>query len=316
LRYANQNNRAYLGYSPQELADLSHIERVNVQNTDHRQFEQLSANQQTIYLEEVPSPVVDDQNDPSGRLLVLRDVTEERMLAAYREEITNMAIHDLRSPLASIINTIKLTRASMDKPDVLKRLEMPLGQSLQSAEKLLDLVNSMMDIAKLQTRQQVLNIAPANLHDVVESAYRALEATAAKNNIQIERLLPADLSPVNIDSDKVRRVFINLLDNALRFTPAGGLIQIRVTMQPGQKNVLVQVADSGKGIPPDAHERIFERYEQVTENQPLRGSKGTGLGLTFCKLVVEAQGGRIWVEPKGPLSGASFAFTLPLADEF
>src|SRR5690606_11998847 len=136
---------------------------------------------------------------------------------------------------------------------------------------------------------------------------------AQKYNITAEFVIPPDLPDVNVDADKMRRVLINLVDNALRYTPAGSMIQISVQSVPRYRGkLLVQVADSGPGIPAKEREKIFEQYWQVKENRPLRGSKGSGIGLTFCQKVLEAHGERIWVENHSPLPGACFAFTLPI----
>jgi signal transduction histidine kinase len=115
-----------------------------------------------------------------------------------------------------------------------------------------------------------------------------------------------------IDPVIIQRVLVNLLDNALRHTPASG--KILIAAQRNGRNVILRVADSGAGIPPEERERIFERFRQVKENIPVRGSKGTGLGLTFCKLAVEAHDGHIWVEAHGPLPGASFVVSLPMVE--
>jgi two-component system clock-associated histidine kinase SasA len=115
---------------------------------------------------------------------------------------------------------------------------------------------------------------------------------------------------VRVDVDKIRRVIINLLDNALRYSPAGKSVLVAARYDVHRGKVLVEVADSGPGIPEGERERIFEQYWQVKENKPLRGTKGSGIGLTFCQRVLEAHGERIWVEAEGPLPGACFAFTL------
>jgi signal transduction histidine kinase len=116
-----------------------------------------------------------------------------------------------------------------------------------------------------------------------------------------------------VDPDLMRRVLVNLLDNAVRFTPKGGTVLIRVQRSVNEKRrLIVGVHDSGVGVPDADREQIFEQYRQSKTNKPLRGSNGTGLGLTFCKLAVEAHGGRIWVEDSDTLSGASFYVSVPV----
>jgi signal transduction histidine kinase len=126
--------------------------------------------------------------------------------------------------------------------------------------------------------------------------------------------MPADLPQAYADPDKIKRILINLLDNGLRYTPSDGEILI-LANQMDAKRIIVRIADSGSGIPPEERERIFEKYRQIKGKSPAHGRKGTGLGLAFCKAAIEAHGEQIWVEPKGPLSGACFAFTLPILSE-
>jgi signal transduction histidine kinase len=123
--------------------------------------------------------------------------------------------------------------------------------------------------------------------------------------------VPGDLPPVWIDDEKIQRVLINLLDNALRHTPQDGQITVEAAHHAKEKMVTVRVVDTGPGIPAEARDRIFDKFVQLDPQRVLRGHKGTGLGLTFCRLVIEAHGGRIWVED-GAGGGAAFCFTLPV----
>jgi two-component system clock-associated histidine kinase SasA len=196
-------------------------------------------------------------------------------------------------------------------PDGMDAIKQSLDASLISAERLMVLVNSLLDIRRGKT--MFLERDSVSIRELVEDARRTLEPTAKKYNIPVEIILPSDLPPVNVDAEKIRRVLINLLDNALRFTPAGKAIRLSVEHQSDRNKLYVYVADSGPGIPEKERERIFEQYWQVKENRPLRGAKGSGIGLTFCQKVLEAHGERIWVQVPGPLPGACFAFTLPVS---
>jgi signal transduction histidine kinase len=115
---------------------------------------------------------------------------------------------------------------------------------------------------------------------------------------------------IDVDQDMLRRVLINLIDNAVRHTPMQGEILVRAYLN--RQDIVFLVSDSGPGIPPDQREAVFERYRQLPQNRPQRGSKGQGLGLAFCKLAVEAHGGTIAVQPGGPLPGATFSVSIPV----
>ncbi len=298
-----------LGYSRSQLTELARQFRLEPNYITRRQFEQTNDNQK-LFIEEIGSPVIDADNKVVGRLLVLRDMTEQKQLADFRDEITHMAVHDLRGPLTAIINgidmTIKLGLAEYPEDN-----ERVLRLSLGSAFSLMRLINSLLDIAKLESRRMPINAQPVAVAQLVDSAREALENSLDEAHIQLQIALHDDLPALNVDEDLIRRVLINLIDNAVRFTPEGSVV--RIASQPVQDHrITLSVADSGIGIPPEERDQIFEQYRQSDKNQPLRGSKGTGLGLTFCKLAVEAHGGRIWIENAETLPGACFLISLPV----
>jgi PAS domain S-box-containing protein len=311
LSYTESDEESQAGYSREELTKLLRIQRLEPEGITRRQFSRMTQPNQTIHVEEIGSPVIDDDNHTVGRLLVLRDITEEKQLELDREQINSMAVHDLRSPLASIINALKIAQDNLASPEQLPIAKQTMQMSVASADKLMNLVDSLLDIRK--GRDMALDRSPTSMEELIELARLTLLASIEKARINVQVDIPPGTPLVNVDADKIRRVLINLLDNALRYTPAGQNILITVLPDPPRGKVLVRVADSGVGIPKTSRERIFEQYWQVKENQPLRGSKGTGIGLAFCQRVLEAHGERIWVEDEGPLPGASFAFTLPVA---
>lgn len=296
------------------LTEMARILRLEPQRITSRSLE-IHRGAKTRYIEEVGSPVLDNEHRIMGRLLTLRDVTEERLLAVYRDEISQMVVHDLRGPLTSIISSITLSLemlAEFEDKSFADALSPLMEVSLDSGVKLLQLVDSLLDVAKLETRQLPLKRTATNVVDLVHSAFLTLSTSIQEAQVIVDQDIPADLPPVNIDVDKVRRVIINLLDNAVRFTPANSPVLISATPLYGMRKILIRIADSGPGIPPEEVEHVFEKFRQITDNVPLRGRKGIGLGLTFCKLAIEAHGETIWIEQNGPLPGACFAFTLPI----
>jgi PAS domain S-box-containing protein len=310
LLQRSEGDEGQAGYSHDELIKLARIERLKPQGITRREFSRKLSSNQILYVEEIGSPVRDERSQSVGRLLVLRDITEEKKLEEYRNEITGMAVHDLRAPLAGIINALKLAQEHMDQPGGTDRVKRALNISRANADKMMDLVNTMLDIRK--GREMSLERVPTAIDDLIELARLAVILNAEKANITIDVVIPPNLPLVNIDQDKLRRVLVNLLDNALRFTPSGASIQVSVQHIAEQGKLRVRVADSGPGIPQKDRSRVFEQYWQSKDYKPLRGSKGSGIGLAFCKRVLEAHGENIWVEPVGPLPGATIAFTLPV----
>ncbi|MEO8397531.1 MAG: ATP-binding protein, partial [Chloroflexota bacterium] len=298
-----------LGYSRSQLTELARQLRLEPDYITRRQFEQINDGQK-LFIEEIGSPVIDAANKFVGRLLVLRDMTEQKQLADFRDEITHMAVHDLRGPLTAIINGIDMT-LKLGLTEYPEDNERVLKLSLGSAFSLMRLINSLLDIAKLESRRMPINAQPVAVAQLVDSAREALENSLDEAHIQFEIALDDNLPRLNVDEDLIRRVLINLIDNAVRFTPEGSVV--RIASHPLEDHrITLSVADSGTGIPPEEHDQIFEQYRQSEKNQPLRGSKGTGLGLTFCKLAVEAHGGRIWIENAETLPGACFLISLPV----
>jgi GAF domain-containing protein len=261
------------------------------------------------------TPVLDETRQVIGRLMVFRDITEEKELDEMREDLTGMIVHDLRSPL-----TVVLSGLEMIKEFTINEHSDPLAiQALQVAERschtMLMLVNSLLDISQLESGKMPLARAPAPYAPLARAAVSRLSPLAVELGVTVHTDLPPDLPMVEIDNEKIGRVLINLLDNALKFTPAGGQVTLcAVPQNDGQGQVLLcSVSDSGPGIPKEFHEKVFDRFAQVRSRASPGRQRGTGLGLAFCKLAIEAHNGRIWVESE-PDEGSTFYFTLPLAD--
>lgn len=268
----------------------------------------------TRYIDEIGTPVLDERGETViGWMLVWRDITEERKLNDLRQELSSMIVHDLRSPLTAIISSLTLLNDLLEE-DALDRetLAEVIGIARLSSDSMLRLVESLLDIARLEQNRVALDLSICHLQDVVDSAYTAVMSLALEAEIAIEVNLPDDLPPVWIDMAQIHRVLVNLLDNALRHTPYGGKVLIEAERLQDADAVCVSVSDSGPGIPVEARAAVFEKFSQL-DKSAVRGHKGSGLGLTFCKLVVEAHGGEIWVDDAA-LGGAAFRFTLPLAD--
>jgi PAS domain S-box-containing protein len=257
-------------------------------------------------------PVRDADGHIGGRLAVLRDVSEEKSVERFRWEATNMIVHDLRAPLGAVISSLRLVQEMVETGDFAD-LDQVVSIALNSSEHQLQMIESILEIAKLETGRMPLNIQTGQLRPLVAKAISAIDLLATAANIRVVDCVANALPPLKMDEEQIRRVLINLLDNALRHTPADGEVRVEASVVNGKGIAQIGVIDTGKGIPVEARERIFEKFYQMSQSA-IRGHRGVGLGLTFCKLSVEAHGGRIWVED-GPEGGAAFRFTLPVADE-
>jgi two-component system clock-associated histidine kinase SasA len=189
--------------------------------------------------------------------------------------------------------------------------EQTINMSLVSADKLMTIIESLLTIQK--GRSMTLDRTSVSIEELIELARWTLLSSIEKANLKLTVEIPRDTPLVYVDSEKVRRVIINLLDNAIRYTPSGDEIRLWVEEDRARRKLIVHLADSGPGIPVKERERVFEQFWQVKGNQPLRGTKGNGIGLAFVARVLEAHGESIQVEETSPLPGAHFSFTLPAA---
>jgi signal transduction histidine kinase len=268
-------------------------------------------------------PVHDDHGHIYGHLAVLRDITQEKELEKLREDYTSMLVHDLRAPLTSIMNGIMMVQRLLVGPLNDQQQEL-LKIAYQGSTTMLTLINNLLDISKMEQGSMSLDRKPLAPYAIIDRALERLQASANSSFIRVEQRLAAHLPPFEADDEKIVRVLQNLLDNAIKFSPVGQVITLGVDLvtptHPLSAHVPIEnpidpgdwmvfwVQDVGKGIPAAYHRRIFEKFGQI------RGQKvrGTGLGLAFCKLTVEAHGGQIWVESEAG-RGSVFVFILPLS---
>jgi PAS domain S-box-containing protein len=250
-------------------------------------------------------PVMADTT-PLGRLLVLRDVTEERLLERMRDDLVHAMVHDLRNPLTAIYGA--LTFLADDVREILSSTQRQLWDiAIENTQGMLQLVRAILEISRLENRQMPLDQALVSLTDLVGDVLDSQLPLATDKGLRLESDAPSSLPLAWADAGLIERVLQNLVGNAIKFTPSGG--EVRVTVRDDgteQRRLLVTVRDSGSGIPPEIQERLFQKF--VTGEQKGRGS---GLGLAFCRMVIEAHGERIWVEDTSE-NGTTFAFTLPL----
>jgi len=248
-----------------------------------------------------------------GWMVVLRDTTDEHQVNQARELLTETLVHDLRSPLSAVVGAMDVINETMttsmpDKADVVLQAAQV---ARRSAMRLLGLVESLLDIARLQSGEMELIIARVNLRTLAAGVVNDFLNQAEEYGLILRNEVDEAIPPVRADTNKAQRILTNLVDNALNFTPPGGQVVVSASMF-GENVVAVKVSDSGPGVPEAFRVRIFNRFTQVPG---LRGRRrGSGLGLTFCRLAVEAHGGRIWVEPR-PAGGSVFVFTLPIASQ-
>lgn len=231
-----------------------------------------------------------------------------RELSEMKEEFLALTTHDLRSPLTVISGVIsfftsgRLGELSPEQKNMVAMME-------RNAQSLIELVNDLLDASKLESGTMRLEIASIDLRGLIDELRETMEPLVREKGLKMEDALPADLPLVEADRPKLRRILVNLVSNAIKFTSKGGQVAVRAVREDGA--VRISVSDTGVGIAPEDVKLLFDKYEQA-RSRATRGEKGTGLGLYITKQLVELHGGEIKVESELG-KGSTFSFTLPVA---
>jgi two-component system phosphate regulon sensor histidine kinase PhoR len=239
--------------------------------------------------------------------LVLEDVSELRRLQRMRAEFIDNLSHELRTPLTTI--SLLAETAARDAESASPKLRDRIAKIEVETGHLTQMVNELLDLSRIESGTVRLMLDDVDLVKVARSTAERLRMFAERQGLQIDLDAPERVSPVRGDEDRLGQVLVNLLHNAVKFSPDGGRIVVGVREEPGE--IRVWVRDPGIGVPRGDLARIFERFYKV-DRARVRGRGGTGLGLSIARHVVESHGGRIWVESEEG-SGSTFIFTVPLA---
>ncbi len=233
---------------------------------------------------------------------IFRDITERKNLDVLRDDLIGMIYHDLRSPLANVIYSMDVLDSVLEEGESTARSLVQVA--VRSTERIQRLTSSLLDIKTLESGQPIVNRQETALEEIVKYAVDAVSQLAESKTQRISVVLEEGLPSPLVDADMIRRVVINLVENAVKYTPAGGEVIIGGRRAPGGVEIWVQ--DNGPGIPLEQQKTIFDKYARLHSD-----GAGIGLGLAFCRLAVEGHGGRIWVE-SGDSAGARFAFLIPM----
>jgi len=229
-------------------------------------------------------------------------------LDKMKDEFVSLASHELRTPMTAIKSYIWMLLENKMIQDE-KGIEY-LRHAYQATDRLIDLVNDMLNVSRIESGRMIINPAPVNLPELVTDVIAEVNPAAQKQGVMIEtNAKTVSLPPVQADMNKIKEVFINLIGNAIKFTPSGGKISINLGQQDSM--VTASISDTGKGIRPEDMSKLFTKFGMIEENYLQRQpAKGTGLGLYICKSIVELHGGKITVTSKGENQGTTFTFTL------
>ncbi|MHB1043672.1 MAG: two-component system histidine kinase PnpS [Eubacteriales bacterium] len=253
------------------------------------------------------TPLKGAGGERGGVVALLRDITERRKLEEMRSDFVANVSHELRTPLTSIRGFAEtLLDGAMEDPELARSF---LGIINTETERLTRLIDELLNLSRIESQESVLKIQLVEIGPLIENAVSVFQPRAAEKNLSIKVAgVPEKIPPIQADPDLLTQVLINLIDNAVSYTPPGGEITLLVSEEGGEMKV--DVRDNGIGIPPESLTRLFERLYRVDKARS-REQGGTGLGLSIVKHIVEAHGGAVQVSSKVG-EGSTFSFTLPL----
>lgn len=256
-------------------------------------------------IQALAAPIEEDtgENSPTGTIILLRDLTRLRRLEQIRQDFVANVSHELRTPVTAVRVMAETLVVTADPANETYRF---IQGILQESERMSRIVNDLLTLTQLDDGRSFDDpFAPFYLGQLVQEV---LEGIAGKTNHKINMEILEDLPQVAAQSDRIRQVLLNLLENAQKYTPEDGVITVRAGVKDDR--IIVTVTDTGPGIPRSDQERIFERLYRVDKARS-RAMGGTGLGLSIVKRIVEGYGGQVWVESQEG-QGAAFHFTLPV----
>lgn len=314
---ANRQASLSSGYSNEQLLTQNFLGMHTLSSEESREYmRMLKKNQPVTYESELIShsgthiPVevhvhrIEFQGVDSLQW-ILRDIRERKELDSLREDLTATIYHDLRAPLANIISSLDILQR-MIPIETTESMRTIFEITNRSTERMQRLISSLLDINRLENGQAITNRKTADVSEIIEDAVEVILPNSQPKMQTITRDIQTGLPTVFVDVDMIRRVVINLMENAVKFTPINGSIEIGAGMR--EEGLAIWISDSGPGIPEEFKDAIFKKFTRIKyENAP----KGVGLGLAFCRLAVNAHGGKIWVESEAG-KGSKFIFTLPV----
>jgi PAS domain S-box-containing protein len=237
------------------------------------------------------------------------DLTHQVELEEMRRDLMAMLFHDLQSPLSNVMTSLEMMRFEIPEGDE-SALGMMLEIAFRSSNHLQALISSLLDIDRLEAGHPVGEQTAVSIHQLIDEAADMEQPDYERRGTELIRQLDDNLPHIFVEQDMIRRVLVNLLDNALRHSDGADEVTVRATCLFDEKQVLISVIDNGPGVPSRFREVIFEKFQRVQRSG--KKSKGLGIGLAFCRLAVEAHGGSIWVDDASE-GGARFNLTLPMA---
>ncbi|MDD5606567.1 MAG: ATP-binding protein [Candidatus Pacebacteria bacterium] len=293
-------NKKLIGKKAIELTDIPYLETIIgiFLSKQNLQKEQAKINEKTIEVSFINN---------KGTLIILHDITKEKMVEQMKNEFVSIVAHQLRTPISSIKWTLKMFLEGsfgQVKQDQKKYLE----KIYTINERMVELINDLLNIARIEEGRYVYKPVPTNLINLIETIIKQFKEKAEVNQINLVFEKPNFSTKIVIDPEKIKLVLQNFIDNAIKYNHKGG--EVFVSLKSDKENITVSVRDTGLGIPKEQQKRIFTKFFRAA-NVMKTDTEGSGLGLYINKELIEAHKGKIWFESKEG-KGSTFSFSLPL----
>lgn len=300
-----------IGSSIDRLHKTSIVERFQMEQNDGSMSDSIAIDRQFAVTADGSTVPVDIHakrtltHDRQIIQWIYHDISEQIELENMRRDLTAMLYHDLQNPLTNIIASLELLE--MDLVDTLDNTaKSMLDVATRSSQRLRHLIRSLLDLNQLEAGFSVRERKAVDIAEIISYVDNMMRSQFNRREIDLEIEIAANLPPVNVNADMLQRVFINLLDNAYKYSQAGDTVRILARHAENESYLTIAIADQGPGVPQKERERVFDKFYRA----PNANSKGIGLGLAFCRLAVQAHGGEIWItDTEG--GGGQFNFTLP-----
>jgi signal transduction histidine kinase len=261
---------------------------------------------ENLILEVSTLPIMSGEKN-FGNLVILHDITREKTVERMKTEFVSLAAHQLRTPLSAIKWTLKMLLEG-DLGPITEEQRNFIEKTYQSNEKIIELINDLLNVARIEEGRYIYKPLPGSLEDIIQSLINPYKEEAERKKLRFEFKKPTKETPrVMLDVEKIGIAIENLIDNAINYTKPGG--QVTISLNYDKKKIKFSIQDTGIGIPKEQQKRVFSKFFRGA-NAIRAETEGTGLGLFISKNIIEAHGGEIWFE-SGENKGTAFYFTLP-----
>lgn len=315
LEVLNIKREGVLGIPFANLLDkeeLAEIKKAIIDEKDHKKIKDIYREEFSTLKDrhvEITSVLLRDELEEKGFLIVIHDVTKEKLVERMKTEFVSVAAHQLRTPLSAIKWTVRMILDG-DVGSINEEQKELLEKTYISNERMIRLINDLLNVSRIEEGRLLYNQEEVQIEDVLEGVVNASQEILRNKNIKL-KVEKKELPKVIIDKEKMGLVIQNLLENAVKYTHQGG--KIKISLDNDEKNVIFKIEDSGVGIPKDQQDRIFTKFFRA-ENVTRMETDGTGLGLYTTKNIIQAHKGEIWFESEEN-KGTTFYFKIPISNK-